>query len=69
MYFSWKVTSIFFLRVSELIPASKDGTIRRKSGRQVLFELLAKGGTAQGMIKEKKTWFRGVYSAFEYNYG
>ncbi|KAG5410549.1 hypothetical protein IGI04_006868, partial [Brassica rapa subsp. trilocularis] len=34
-----------FLRVAELIPASKDGTISGKSGQQILFELLSKAFT------------------------
>ncbi|KFK39734.1 hypothetical protein AALP_AA3G281100 [Arabis alpina] len=39
--------------LAELIAAIKDGTISGKIGKQILFELLAKGGTVQGMIKAK----------------
>ncbi|XP_009135887.1 glutamyl-tRNA(Gln) amidotransferase subunit B, chloroplastic/mitochondrial [Brassica rapa] len=39
--------------LAELIAAIKDETISGKIGKQILFELLAKGGTVQGMIKEK----------------
>ncbi|XP_010532821.1 PREDICTED: glutamyl-tRNA(Gln) amidotransferase subunit B, chloroplastic/mitochondrial [Tarenaya hassleriana] len=36
-----------------LIAAIKDGTISGKIGKEILFELLAKGGTVKGVIKEK----------------
>ncbi|CAH8353597.1 unnamed protein product [Eruca vesicaria subsp. sativa] len=39
--------------LAELIAAIKDETISGKIGKQILFELLAKGGTVQGLIKEK----------------
>ncbi|XP_010467088.1 PREDICTED: glutamyl-tRNA(Gln) amidotransferase subunit B, chloroplastic/mitochondrial [Camelina sativa] len=39
--------------LAELIAAIKDGTISGKIGKEILFELLAKGGTVKGMIKEK----------------
>ncbi|KAG2284517.1 hypothetical protein Bca52824_055737 [Brassica carinata] len=47
----------YFLRVAELIPASKDGTISGKSGQQILFELLAKVELPRN-DKRKDTWFR-----------
>ncbi|KAJ7979364.1 Glutamyl-tRNA(Gln) amidotransferase subunit B, chloroplastic/mitochondrial [Quillaja saponaria] len=39
--------------LAELIACIKGGTISRKIGKQILFELLAKGGTVKGLIKEK----------------
>lgn len=39
--------------LSELIGSIKGGTISGKIGKQILFELLAKGGTVKGIIKEK----------------
>ncbi|AEE32309.1 Glutamyl-tRNA(Gln) amidotransferase subunit B, chloroplastic/mitochondrial [Arabidopsis thaliana] len=39
--------------LAELIAAIKDGTISGKIGKEILFELLAKGGTVKGMIKAK----------------
>ncbi|XP_010527184.1 PREDICTED: glutamyl-tRNA(Gln) amidotransferase subunit B, chloroplastic/mitochondrial-like [Tarenaya hassleriana] len=39
--------------LSELIAAIKDGTISGKIGKEILFELLAKGGTVKGIIKDK----------------
>ncbi|KAL6185206.1 hypothetical protein ACLB2K_041340 [Fragaria x ananassa] len=39
--------------LAELIASIKDGTISGKIGKQILFELLAKGGTVKGLIEEK----------------
>ncbi|XP_062108970.1 glutamyl-tRNA(Gln) amidotransferase subunit B, chloroplastic/mitochondrial [Humulus lupulus] len=39
--------------LSELIASIKSGTISGKIGKEILFELLAKGGTVKGIIKEK----------------
>lgn len=39
--------------LAELIASIKDGTISGKIGKEILFELLAKGGTVKGLIKEK----------------
>ncbi|KAM5572950.1 glutamyl-tRNA(Gln) amidotransferase subunit B, chloroplastic/mitochondrial-like [Rosa sericea] len=39
--------------LAELIAFIKDGTISGKIGKQILFELLAKGGTVKGLIEEK----------------
>ncbi|CAI9776936.1 unnamed protein product [Fraxinus pennsylvanica] len=37
----------------ELISSIKGGTISGKIGKEILFELMAKGGTVKGLIKEK----------------
>ncbi|KAK4266238.1 hypothetical protein QN277_027188 [Acacia crassicarpa] len=39
--------------LSELIASIKGGVISGKIGKEILFELLAKGGTVKGLIKEK----------------
>lgn len=39
--------------LAELIDSIKSGTISGKIGKEILFELIAKGGTVKGMIKEK----------------
>ncbi|XP_023515099.1 glutamyl-tRNA(Gln) amidotransferase subunit B, chloroplastic/mitochondrial-like [Cucurbita pepo subsp. pepo] len=39
--------------LAELIASIKGGTISGKIGKEILFELLAKGGTVNGLIKEK----------------
>ncbi|KAL5851686.1 hypothetical protein ACOSQ3_006804 [Xanthoceras sorbifolium] len=39
--------------LAELIASIKSGTISGKIGKEILFELLAKGGTVKGLIKEK----------------
>lgn len=39
--------------LAELIASIKGGTISGKIGKEILFELLAKGGTVKGLIKEK----------------
>lgn len=39
--------------LAELIASIKCGTISGKMGKEILFELLAKGGTVKGLIKEK----------------
>ncbi|KAK7245003.1 hypothetical protein RIF29_39833 [Crotalaria pallida] len=39
--------------LSELIASIKGGTISGKIGKEILFELLAKGGTVKGLIEEK----------------
>ncbi|KAG6511957.1 hypothetical protein ZIOFF_030044 [Zingiber officinale] len=39
--------------LSELIASIKNGTISGKIGKEILFELLAKGGTVQSLIEEK----------------
>nr|GMD19236.1 glutamyl-tRNA(Gln) amidotransferase subunit B, chloroplastic/mitochondrial isoform X1 [Ipomoea batatas] len=39
--------------LSELISAIKEETISGKIGKEILFEIMAKGGTVKGMIKEK----------------
>ncbi|KAK4425385.1 Glutamyl-tRNA(Gln) amidotransferase subunit B, chloroplastic/mitochondrial [Sesamum alatum] len=39
--------------LGELIASIKGGTISGKIGKEILFELLAKGGTVEGLIKEK----------------
>ncbi|XP_019253697.1 PREDICTED: glutamyl-tRNA(Gln) amidotransferase subunit B, chloroplastic/mitochondrial [Nicotiana attenuata] len=39
--------------LGELIASIKDGTISGKIGKEILFELVAKGGTVKGLIKEK----------------
>nr|XP_018622956.1 glutamyl-tRNA(Gln) amidotransferase subunit B, chloroplastic/mitochondrial isoform X3 [Nicotiana tomentosiformis] len=39
--------------LGELIASIKDGTISGKIGKEILFELMAKGGTVKGLIKEK----------------
>ncbi|CAN0923869.1 Glutamyl-tRNA(Gln) amidotransferase subunit B, chloroplastic/mitochondrial [Linum grandiflorum] len=39
--------------LAELIASIKSGTISGKIGKEILFELMAKGGTVKGMIKEK----------------
>lgn len=39
--------------LGELIASIKDGTISGKIGKEILFELIAKGGTVKGLIKEK----------------
>ncbi|CDO99325.1 unnamed protein product [Coffea canephora] len=41
------------LELGELIASIKGGTISGKIGKEILFELMAKGGTVQGLIKEK----------------
>ncbi|XP_021859137.1 glutamyl-tRNA(Gln) amidotransferase subunit B, chloroplastic/mitochondrial isoform X2 [Spinacia oleracea] len=39
--------------LAELIDSIKKGTISGKIGKEILFELIAKGGTVKGLIKEK----------------
>ncbi|KAI8560742.1 hypothetical protein RHMOL_Rhmol04G0280300 [Rhododendron molle] len=39
--------------LAELIDSIKGGTISGKIGKEILFELMAKGGTVKGLIKEK----------------
>ncbi|KAM0966741.1 hypothetical protein ACFX2C_022458 [Malus domestica] len=39
--------------LAELIASIKDGTISGKIGKEILFELLARGGTVKGLIEEK----------------
>ncbi|KAH7573156.1 hypothetical protein JRO89_XS03G0079700 [Xanthoceras sorbifolium] len=39
--------------LAELIASIKSGTISGKIGKEILFELLAKGGMVKGLIKEK----------------
>ncbi|XLR19730.1 hypothetical protein S83_047642, partial [Arachis hypogaea] len=39
--------------LSELIVSIKDGVISGKIGKEILFELLSKGGTVKGIIEEK----------------
>ncbi|KAL8479696.1 hypothetical protein ACS0TY_026052 [Phlomoides rotata] len=39
--------------LGELIASIEGGTISGKIGKQILFELMAKGGTVKGLIKEK----------------
>ncbi|RWR96962.1 Aspartyl/Glutamyl-tRNAGln amidotransferase [Cinnamomum micranthum f. kanehirae] len=39
--------------LAELIASIKSGTISGKIGKEILFELIAKGGTVKGLIKEK----------------
>lgn len=39
--------------LAELIASIKGGTISGKIGKEILFELVAKGGTVKGLIKEK----------------
>ncbi|XP_048423849.1 glutamyl-tRNA(Gln) amidotransferase subunit B, chloroplastic/mitochondrial-like [Pyrus x bretschneideri] len=39
--------------LAELIASIKDETISGKIGKEILFELLAKGGTVRGLIEEK----------------
>ncbi|KAF3457535.1 hypothetical protein FNV43_RR02193 [Rhamnella rubrinervis] len=39
--------------LAELIASIKAGTISGKIGKEILFELLAKGGTVKGLIEEK----------------
>uniref|UniRef100_A0A0A0LIG1 Glutamyl-tRNA(Gln) amidotransferase subunit B, chloroplastic/mitochondrial n=1 Tax=Cucumis sativus TaxID=3659 RepID=A0A0A0LIG1_CUCSA len=39
--------------LAELIASIKGGTISGKIGKEILFELLAKGGTVKGLIKDK----------------
>ncbi|KAL3812406.1 hypothetical protein ACJIZ3_013674 [Penstemon smallii] len=39
--------------LGELIASIKSGTISGKIGKEILFELMAKGGTVEGLIKEK----------------
>uniref|UniRef100_A0A7N2KYA2 Asn/Gln amidotransferase domain-containing protein n=1 Tax=Quercus lobata TaxID=97700 RepID=A0A7N2KYA2_QUELO len=39
--------------LAELIASIKGGNISGKIGKEILFELLAKGGTVKGLIKEK----------------
>ncbi|XP_074584752.1 LOW QUALITY PROTEIN: glutamyl-tRNA(Gln) amidotransferase subunit B, chloroplastic/mitochondrial-like [Curcuma longa] len=39
--------------LSELIASIKNGTISGKIGKEILFELLSKGGTVQSLIEEK----------------
>ncbi|KAM2542660.1 hypothetical protein TB2_022060 [Malus domestica] len=39
--------------LAELMASIKDGTISGKIGKEILFELLAKGGTVKGLIEEK----------------
>ncbi|KAL8048283.1 hypothetical protein ABFX02_07G054100 [Erythranthe guttata] len=39
--------------LGELIASIKGGTISGKIGKEILFELMAKGGTVKGLIKEK----------------
>ncbi|KAJ8615616.1 hypothetical protein MRB53_034988 [Persea americana] len=39
--------------LAELIASIKGGTISGKIGKEILFELIAKGGTVKGLIKEK----------------
>lgn len=41
------------VELGELIASIKSGTISGKIGKEILFELMAKGGTVKGMIKEK----------------
>uniref|UniRef100_A0A6N2N233 Asn/Gln amidotransferase domain-containing protein n=3 Tax=Salix viminalis TaxID=40686 RepID=A0A6N2N233_SALVM len=39
--------------LAELIASIKGGTISGKIGKEILFELIAKGGTVKGLIEEK----------------
>lgn len=39
--------------LAELIASIQNGTISGKIGKEILFELIAKGGTVEGIIKEK----------------
>ncbi|CAM8950475.1 unnamed protein product [Rhodiola kirilowii] len=39
--------------LAELIKSINDGTISGKIGKEILFELIAKGGTVKGVIKDK----------------
>lgn len=39
--------------LAELIASIRGGTISGKIGKEILFELMAKGGTVKGLIKEK----------------
>ncbi|KAL2920554.1 Glutamyl-tRNA(Gln) amidotransferase subunit B chloroplastic/mitochondrial [Bienertia sinuspersici] len=39
--------------LAELISSIQSGTISGKIGKEILFELIAKGGTVKGLIKEK----------------
>ncbi|KAH7833413.1 hypothetical protein Vadar_006139 [Vaccinium darrowii] len=39
--------------LAELIASVRDGTISGKIGKEILFELMAKGGTVKGLIKVK----------------
>ncbi|XP_047310930.1 glutamyl-tRNA(Gln) amidotransferase subunit B, chloroplastic/mitochondrial [Impatiens glandulifera] len=39
--------------LAELIASIKDATISGKIGKEILFELMAKGGTVKGLIEEK----------------
>lgn len=41
------------VELGELIASIKGGTISGKIGKEILFELMAKGGTVKGLIKEK----------------
>ncbi|WCJ24135.1 Aspartyl/glutamyl-tRNA(Asn/Gln) amidotransferase subunit B [Euphorbia peplus] len=41
------------VELAELIASIKGGTISGKMGKEILFELIAKGGTVKGLIKEK----------------
>ncbi|KAF8676524.1 hypothetical protein HU200_046936 [Digitaria exilis] len=46
-------TKLTPLELSELIASIKNGTISGKIGKEILFELIAKGGTVKGVIEEK----------------
>lgn len=41
------------IELAELIDSIKNGTISGKIGKEILFELIAKGGTVKGLIKDK----------------
>ncbi|KAL0551262.1 hypothetical protein IC582_010348 [Cucumis melo] len=43
----------YMKKLAKLIASIKGGTISGKIGKEILFELLAKGGTMKGLIKEK----------------
>ncbi|CAO2149160.1 unnamed protein product [Urochloa humidicola] len=46
-------TKLTPLELSELIASIKNGTISGKIGKEILVELIAKGGTVKGVIEEK----------------
>jgi len=46
-------TKLTPLELSELIASIKNGTISGKIGKEILVELISKGGTVKGVIEEK----------------
>ncbi|CBI23733.3 unnamed protein product, partial [Vitis vinifera] len=54
--------------LAELIASIKGGTISGKIGKEILFELIAKGGTVKGLIEEKDLVQASYFTLFTYCY-